>query len=122
MTRARSTQGGREDGQATVELVGFVLVLMLVASLCVQAVFLTQSVSAAQQAARDGARGYALGYHDVRHEVERSLPEWAVVDDVRTTLPGDSVRVEVALRVRLVVPGMTFDELVVTRDAVMPRG
>lgn len=121
MTRTRFARVDRDGGQAAVELVGFVFILVLVASMCVQGVFLSQSVSAAQQAARDGARSYTLGHRDVRDEVERSLPDWAVIDDVRTTLPDDGVRVEVALRVRLVVPGVTFDDFVVTRDAVMPR-
>lgn len=119
--RTKTAPETRDSGQAAIELVGFVFMLLLVASLCVQGVFLTQSVSAAQQAARDGARGYVLGHGDVRREVERSLPDWAVIDDVNTTLPGGGVRVEVKLRVRLVVPGMTFDRFVVTRDAVMPR-
>ena len=55
-------------------------------------------------------------------EVHRQLPGWAQVESISTSYPGDGVRVEVAVRVPIVLPGITSRSFSVTRDAVLPRG
>lgn len=116
---ARDRRG--DAGQASLELVGFVAILVLVAVLCVQGLFVAQATSAAQQAARSGARAQALG-NDVRTEVDRQLPDWLHLSSLSTSTPGDAYRVEVVVRVPIVVPGITSRHFTVTRDATMPRG
>jgi hypothetical protein len=109
-----------DAGVASLELVSYTFVLVLVAVLCVQGIFVSQATSVAQQAARDGARAQALG-RDVRQEVLRALPPWATLDDLKTSYPGDGYRVEVSVRVPIVVRSITSSSFVVTRDAVLPR-
>lgn len=117
--RRRPRRGDR--GAVSLELVSFTFVVVLAAVLCVQGIFVTQATSVAQQAARDGARAPSLG-RVVEDEVRRAVPGWATVDRIRTTGTPSSVRVEVGLRVPIVIPGVTSSRFVVTRDAVMPRG
>lgn len=109
----------REAGTASIELVSFAFVLVLVAIIAVQGIVLTQATSVTQQAARDGARAPSLG-RDVRSEVEDQIPDSLVLESVRTSTVADSVRVEVTVRVPFVVPG-AWSSFIVTRDAVMPR-
>lgn len=123
--RARLEQHRRrtrsDDGAISLELIGYVTVLVIVAMLCIQGLYVAQVTSAAQQAARSGARAQALGL-DVSTEVHRQLPGWAQVQAISTSYPGDGVRVEVAVRVPIVLPGITSRSFSVTRDAVLPRG
>ena len=120
LERARRRTGS-DDGVVSLELIGYVTVLVVVAILCVQGLYVAQVTSAAQQAARSGARAPALGL-DVSNEVYRQLPDWAQVEDISTTYPGDGIRVEVSVRVPIVLPGITSRSFSVTRDAVLPRG
>lgn len=118
--RARVLRARTDDGVAAIELVSYAFVLVLVAIMCVQGLVLTQATSATQQAARDGARAPSLG-RDVATEVRRHVQDPLRLDGVRTTTTSDSVRVEVDVRVPVVVPGIS-SSFVVTRDATMPRG
>ncbi|MBO3088544.1 hypothetical protein [Cellulomonas dongxiuzhuiae] len=111
----------RDAGLTSIELVSYVFVLAMIALVCVQGVFLTQVTSAAQQAARDGARAASLG-RDVDHEVRRALPHWATVESISLTTPSDAYRVEVRVRVPVLLRGVTSSSFVVTRDAILPRG
>lgn len=116
----RRARAHGEAGVASLELVSYAFVLVLVAVACVQGVVLTQATSVAQQAARDGARAPSLGL-DVATEVRDQVQDPLRVHDIRTTATPSSVRVEVDVRVPFVVPGISAS-FVVTRDAVMPRG
>lgn len=125
--RARSARdrSARDRGAASVELVGVVGILLVVGSMCVQGLFVSQIGAATEKAARDGARAATLG-HDVRAEVERQLPSWAPIESLTTgtaavpSCAGRCVRVEV--RVPIVLPGITSSSFTVTRDAELPEG
>ncbi len=83
MRRARdrwagAARAGGDRGSVTIELVGLVTILVIVASLCVQGLYIAQVGSAAQQAARDGARAQALGRDAVR-AARNGLPDWVTV-------------------------------------------
>ncbi|WP_102509372.1 TadE/TadG family type IV pilus assembly protein [Sanguibacter massiliensis] len=126
MSRALSRalrRGARDDrGSVAVESIGFFFVLTLVTFVCVQGVFLAQSVSTSQKLARDAARSYAVGQGSasVAQQVHDDLPSWATLEDVRFPTSADA-RVEVELRVPILVPGFTNQSFTVSRDAVMPR-
>ena len=117
---ARSKHGDHEAGQASFELIGYVFIVMLVAVMCLQAVYISQAAGVAQQAARDGARACAQG-QSVQAAVERQLPSWAVLQTTPTCPPGADADVAVTIRVPLMVGHRTVDWLTVTRSAVMPR-
>lgn len=113
----------RDDrGSVAVESILYVFIVVLAAVICVQGIFLTQSVSASQRLARDAARSYATGASalDVENQVRGALPSWARLE--RVTFPSSAdAAVKVELRVPIVVPGVTTSSFTVSRDAVMPR-
>lgn len=125
MRALRRAVGAPERGAASVELIGVVATLLVVASMCVQGLFLAQIGAATEKAVRDGARAATLG-HDVRAEVERQLPSWAHIESLTTgtaaipSCAGRCVRLEV--RVPLVLPGITSSSFTLTRDADLPEG
>jgi pilus assembly protein CpaE len=93
MPRARA-----QDGQATVEFLGLLPVLALVALLGWQAVVAGQAAWLAGTAAREAARARALG-HDPTVAARRALPG-GLRPGLRVTRDGDDgVRVEVAVPV-----------------------
>jgi len=110
-----------DEGTAVVELVGVVTMLLIVTMLCVQGLFISQVGAVAQQAARDGARAHAVG-HDPETAAREQIPGWATVESISVTDAGDARRVAVTLRVPIVLPGITSQSFVVSRDAVLPRG
>ena len=111
----------RDDrGSAAIELVGYVTTVVIAAMLCLQGVYVAQVMSVAQQAARDGARAHALG-QDVVGAVRAQVPSWAHVQDVRSRVDGRAFVVEVDVRVPIGVRGVTSSQIVVSRDAAMPR-
>lgn len=121
--RAGSGVQGRDDrGSVAVESLGFFFVLTLVTFVCVQGVFLAQSVSTSQKLARDAARSFAVGAGTaaVEQQVRHDLPSWATLEQVRFPASADA-RVEVELRVPILLPGLTNQSFTVSRDAVMPR-
>lgn len=117
-------RSGRERGAVSVELVGLVLMLVLMAWVCVQGVYVTQIGGALEKAARDGARAGSLGA-PVSAAVQAEVPGWARLDAVRTgsaAVPGcagSCVRVTASVPVGL--PGVTFTRISVSRDAELPR-
>ncbi|SFJ82058.1 hypothetical protein [Cellulomonas sp. KH9] len=111
----------RDDrGAAAIELVGYVTMVVITAMLCLQGVYVSQAGAVAQQAARDGARAQALG-QDVAGAVRAQVPSWARLQDVRARVDGRAYVVEVDVRVPIVVRGVTSSQIVVSRDAAMPR-
>jgi pilus assembly protein CpaE len=93
MPRARA-----QEGQATVEFLGLLPVLALVALLGWQAVVAGQAAWLAATAAREAARARALG-HDPTVAARRALPG-GLRHGLRVTRDGDDgIRVEVAVPV-----------------------
>jgi hypothetical protein len=91
----RASSPSRESGQATVELVAFLPILLAVA-LTAAALLAGQSAAEhAGQAAQAGAMALIQG-GDPREAARRALP-----DDVRASIAVDGRRVTVAVRPRL---------------------
>ncbi len=119
MTLARGAARRRtaERGSASLELLGLVPVLALVALAVLQVVAAAYTVGAANQAARDGARAYSLhGAGAVAAAIEDSLPGRIELD--RAWRPWDDGGVEIVVDVPRLAPFMP--EMHVTRTAVMP--
>lgn len=121
MRTPRTAVPGRDAGQASIELVGVVTILLVVTLLCVQGLFVAQVGAVAQQAARDGARAQTLG-GDPDAAARRQIPGWATVESIASSSVPGGERVSVQLRVPIVLPGITSSSFVISRDAVLPRG
>ncbi|MER7796867.1 hypothetical protein [Microbacterium sp. NPDC096154] len=110
-----------EDGQGAIELVGYVLLVVLAAVLCVQGVYAAQAASATQEAARNGARALSLG-EDWRGAVDRTLPDWVRATAVNGRTDGRLARVEVIATVPIGVADVGFTDLRFSRAAEFPVG
>jgi len=117
---ARPFVSRSDRGSMSVELIGFVPVLTLVTLLLVQGFLAAAAVTSAQQAARDGARAASLG-RDVSLAVDDQIPSWVTLENLdRYACSGECVAVEV--RIPIGIPGITVQDLTVTRTAEFPRG
>ncbi|HEU4973931.1 MAG TPA: TadE/TadG family type IV pilus assembly protein [Baekduia sp.] len=96
-----------DDGQASVELVALLPLLVLVVLLAWQAVVAGQALWLAGSAAREAARARALG-DDPQHAASRVLPG-ALQDGLTVARDGDGVRVR--LRIPSVVGSGTLATL-----------
>lgn len=109
-----------ERGAVAIELIGYVFVVVLVALLCVQGLWISQAGSAAQAAARDGARAAVSG-RSAYVAVHDQVPDWLRVHDVVASSSATATRVTVTVEVEIGLPGMRLDTVTLTRDATMPR-
>jgi hypothetical protein len=115
--RRDSRAGGparRERGQASLELVGLVPLLVVGAMLVLQAGAAMWTLSSTAEATREAARAYSLG-RDPAAAAEASLPGSLHVAQISTFGPGHGVRLTVD--VPKVGPVPQFH---VTREVVMP--
>ena len=103
----------RERGQATLELVGVLPVLLVVFVLVLQVISLAYSSHAASQAARDGARAYSLDQSPAA-AAQASLPGAVRLVDVSTYGPDHGVTVTVR------APAVFLLDHTITRSVVMP--
>ena len=85
---------GREGGQATVEAVAAVSLLLLAGSIALQLLVVGYALTLADGAAEAGALALAAG-RPAKAAVRKALPSWAR-DDVEVSVRGG----EVALRLR----------------------
>jgi hypothetical protein len=105
-----------QQGTAAIELVG-VLPLMLIAALAAwQGLLMTYSATAAQDAARTGSRASGLGRNGEAAAVG-AVSSW-LRPGVTATSTGE--RMTVHIKVPVVVPGLTFGGLTVSRSAELP--
>src|SRR5262249_29230640 len=84
---------GRSDGQASVELLAALPVLVLAAAFALQLLLVGYSLTIADGAAEAGALAGAAG-HDSRSAARSALPAWAR-ERSRVSAEGGGVRVEV---------------------------
>lgn len=112
-------QQRRESGQATVELIGLVVAMLLVALLAVQGITVAQTASIAQEAARNGARSLSQGqnWEDV---VERAVPDGLEVEDTDFDVDDRTARVRVTVSAPLGLAGMKIVDVALTRTAAFP--
>jgi hypothetical protein len=110
----------RERGQASVELVGVVLAIVLVALLAIQGITVAQTASIAQEAARNGARALSVGDAGWNAVVRRSVPDELELREPRAVVDEDGARVHVTVVVPLGLAGAEIVDVSLTRTAVFP--
>lgn len=104
----------RERGSASLEMLGLLPVVGIVASLVLQYIAVAFVAQASDDAVRQGARAHSLG-RDPAQAVENSLPGGLGASSVTTFGPDHGVRITVAVPRLSLLPVAT-----VTRSAVMP--
>ena len=120
MQRARGLSRPGEAGQASAELVGMLWWLLLAALVVWQLMLSAWATVSASNAARTGSRVESRG-------AERSEAEEAAIASLSSPLRrhaearghGETMRVRV--RVPVIVPGLSVDDLTVTKTATFPR-
>lgn len=117
--RCRGHGPARERGQASVELVGIVFTIVVVALLSIQGITVAQTASIAQEAARNGARALSLG-QDWQAVVERTVPEGIDLREVDPIVVDGAARVRVTVAAPLGLAGMELVDVSLTRTAVFP--
>jgi hypothetical protein len=116
----RRRQG--EDGQAAIELLGLLPILLLVGLAVLQTLMVAQAAVATEQAARAAARVAMVedGQGGIEAAAAASLPSWLRPSASTTWPSGDRHRVRVEVRVPVVVPGISAT-LDLHRTAEMPE-
>ena len=109
----------RERGQATVELIGLVIAMLLVALLAIQGITVAQTASIAQEAARNGARALSLG-QSWEAVVERAVPDGLDLRDKQAEVADGTARVRVEVSAPLGLAGMSIVDVSLTRTAAFP--
>jgi ABC-type spermidine/putrescine transport system permease subunit II len=105
---------GRERGQATIEFMAMVPLVLAALVFALQVMVLAYTAHGASQAARDGARAYSLNESPVA-AVQASLPGAIGLVNVSTFGPDHGVRVTVE------APAMLFiTDRQITRSVTMP--
>ncbi|MFI6424187.1 TadE/TadG family type IV pilus assembly protein [Promicromonospora sp. NPDC050880] len=115
----RRQQDPGERGQAAVELVGVVFVVVLVALLAVQGIAVAQTASITQEAARNGARALSQG-RDWEAVVRRQVPDGLDLRTVRGEVDRGSASVRVTVSAPLGLAGLELTHVSVTRTAAFP--
>jgi TadE-like protein len=118
-----------ESGQTSLEFVGLIPYLLLIAVACWQFLLASATANAAENAARAGSRAEGLGLNGAERALE-ALPEWlrgtsdaevgpgAGCGDDGGSRPG--TRVVVCAPVPILFPGVTLPDFVMRRDAEFP--
>jgi hypothetical protein len=109
----------RERGQATVELVGLVVAMLLVGLLAIQGITVAQTASMAQEAARNGARSLSLG-QSWRDVVEQAVPDGLDLREATAAVDDETARVRVTVSAPLGLAGMEIVDVSLTRTAAFP--
>lgn len=106
-----------ERGQASVELVGMLPFLVLAAMLVWQLLLVGYAVTSAENAARAASRVEARGGSGVK--AAKRVVGGPLRQGITTKIDGGKATVRV--RVPLLVPGVSSDSVVVSRDADLPN-
>ncbi|MEU4364958.1 TadE family protein [Promicromonospora sp. NPDC023987] len=108
----------RERGQATVELVGLVVAMLMVGLLAIQGITVAQTASIAQEAARNGARSLSTG-GDWQDVVDQAVGD-ELVHDLTAAVDDGTASVRVTVTAPLGVAGMDLVDVSLTRTAAFP--
>ncbi|MFD7023881.1 TadE/TadG family type IV pilus assembly protein [Promicromonospora sukumoe] len=108
-----------EHGQATIELVGVVFAVVLVALLAIQGITVAQAASITQEAARNGARALSQG-QSWRTVVERQVPDALDLTGLDAGIHDGSASVRVTVSAPLGLAGVEVTDISVTRTATFP--
>ncbi|MEU8673701.1 TadE/TadG family type IV pilus assembly protein [Streptomyces sp. NPDC048560] len=121
--RARRTRDARQEGQAAIEYVGVLTLLLVVAMAVVQLGIAVYAAQQAGTASRSGARveSYDRASMGGEQAARASMSGWLADDaDVRVQHGFDEVTVTVRIDIPAVIPMFDFGD--VTKRATMPRG
>ena len=115
----RELSGGRrrEAGQASAELVGMLWWMLLAALVVWQLLLAAWTTVSASNAARTGSRVESRGGQAEEAAVSALSSPLRRHAQARAT--GETVRVRV--RIPVIVPGLSVDDLTVTKSATFPR-
>ncbi|MBO0608754.1 TadE/TadG family type IV pilus assembly protein [Myceligenerans salitolerans] len=116
---ARQWPATEDRGQAAVELVGVVFVVLLVALLAIQGITVAQTASITQEAARNGARALSQG-GDWLSVVENQIPDGLRLEDAEAATDDGTARVRVTVSAPLGLGEMTVTDVALTRSAEFP--
>ncbi|HZC14260.1 MAG TPA: TadE/TadG family type IV pilus assembly protein [Thermoleophilaceae bacterium] len=105
-----------ERGQASVELLGMLPLLLLGALLVWQLLLAGYTVTSAENAARNASRAEGLG-QDGERAARESL-SFGLERRAQVEIEGDRATVQV--RIPIVAPGIDSEDLTVSRDAELP--
>jgi hypothetical protein len=108
-----------ERGQATVELVGVVFAIVLVALLAIQGITVAQTAAITQEAARNGARALSQG-QDWQAVVHRQVPDGLDLKELHADIDRGSAHVRVTVSAPLGLAGVDVTDVSVTRTADFP--
>ncbi len=118
-----SRRGRREEGQASIELIGLTPILLLVALGLAQALMFGHVAVSTEQAARTAARVAMANDNPsaVRAAATEALPP-SLRSEATVTFPSGHVRrVSIEVQVPSVVPGLPLPDLAITRSVEMPE-
>ncbi|MEV4939704.1 TadE/TadG family type IV pilus assembly protein [Streptomyces zaomyceticus] len=102
--RAPAGSPHRERGQAAIEYLGFLPILMLVAAAGVQIGLVAYTAQQATTAARAGARAASL-HHDAQQACARAVSGWlADRTTCESSRDGDTAAVTVTIRIPSIIP------------------
>jgi pilus assembly protein CpaE len=105
-----------QRGQASVELLGLLPLLLLGALLVWQLLLAGYAVSSAENAARNASRAEGLGQDG--EKAGRESLSFGLERDAKVEIEGD--RATVHVRIPIVAPGIDSEDLTVSRDAELP--
>jgi hypothetical protein len=108
-------QGGRDDGQAAIETVGLLSLILLCFLGAMQLMLAGYCVETQDAAVRSAARA-ASQDEDAAAAARRSMPDW-LADDISVSVRGESVTTE--LTIPSLLPGIRVGT--VHRSAVYPH-
>lgn len=112
----RPARARGERGQASVELIGMLPFLVLAALLVWQLLLVGYAATSAENAARAASRVQARGGDPAK--TARRVVGGPLREGIRTEMVGAKATVRV--RVPLIVPGLTRDDVTLSRDAELP--
>jgi cell wall-associated NlpC family hydrolase len=107
----------RERGQASIELIGFTFVVVIVLLGVTQLFIAGYTVTSAENAARTGARAASLG-QDAEQAARDAMASWLVN---RSTVTVNGTEATVRVRMPVLLYHGDSEQLVVGRTAVMPN-
>lgn len=110
-----------QDGTASIEFIGVIPTMIAVTGLVWQLVLAGGVAVAAENAARNASRVAGQGAADavVAQRALDSLPGWVDRGATTVTRPGGT-RVAVRVEVPLLFPGVSLDDVAISRSAEFP--
>jgi hypothetical protein len=118
MSAGRIGRRAPDAGSASMELLGILPFLLLAALVAWQILLVAFTVTSAENAARAGSRAATRGQDGEEAAIE-ALSPW-LRDDASASLSG--TRATVHIEVPILFPGLTNEDVNVSRSAELPSG